>query len=93
MKTALLAAVFTCALAIPAFAFEGNSKGQGPQGQNFEQKKTEILQHFEQKITHIQAIKACVQAAKSHDDLRACKDKYPPPQNNGHQQNHGPQNR
>ena len=42
----------------------------------FAQKKAEILQHLAQRITRIQAEQACVQAATSHAELKACKAKF-----------------
>ena len=75
MKRALLAAaVLSLAFAAPAFAIEG---GQPPKDQalNFEQKKADILNNIDQRIAHMQNEKICVQAAKSHEDLKACWEK------------------
>jgi len=75
MKRALIAAaVLSLAFAVPAFAVEG---GQPPkdQAQSFEQKKADILKKIEARMARNQEEKSCVQAAKSHEDLKACWEK------------------
>lgn len=98
MKKAFIVAVLTCTLVLPAYAQQGPGaqgkqqqgpppQGQAQQGQNFEQKRSEILQHIDQRISNLQSFKSCVQAAKTHDDLRSCRQKYVP-QNQNQNQNH-----
>ena len=77
MRTALMTAAFICICAIQAGAADSNSNRQGA-GKNIEQKKAEILQHIQERITNSQAEIVCVKAARSHDELRACNEKYRP---------------
>ena len=77
MKTGLIAVALTGICVIPAYAADTNTNPQGA-GQNIEQKKVEILRHIDQRIANSQAEKVCVQAAKSHDDIKACREKYRP---------------
>lgn len=44
--------------------------------QAFEQRKARILKHLEQSIAKGQEAKACFEAAKNSDDLKACKSKF-----------------
>jgi len=85
MKATIMAVIFAGVCAIPAFAADNGNRPQGPgqgqgpgggQGQNYEQRKAEILKHIDQKIARNQEEKGCVQAAKSHDDLKACREKF-----------------
>lgn len=99
MKKELIAAAMAamiCVLAIPAYAIGGTvtqqgqvQQGQGQQGQgqgpDIEQKKSEILQNIDGRISRLQSMKSCVQAAKVHSDLKTCHEKYGPGNNgNGH---------
>lgn len=76
MRTTLLAA-FICICAIQATASDSGIDQHGG-GRNVEQKKTEILQHIQERITNSQAEMACVNAAASHEEFKACHDKYRP---------------
>ncbi len=76
MKRALTAAaVLSLAFAVPAFAAEGGQP-QNAQGATFEQRQANILKMLDERIASLQAGKACVQAAKSDDDLKACREKH-----------------
>jgi hypothetical protein len=75
MKTALIAAILTGALIVSAFAADSDTNPQGL-GQDFEQKKSDVLKHIEQRIARVQEEKACVQSAKAHSDIRACREKF-----------------
>jgi hypothetical protein len=77
MKTALIAAALTGICVITAFAADSSTNPQGS-GQNFAQKKAEILKHIDLRIANSQEEKVCVQAAESHDGLMACREKYRP---------------
>lgn len=77
MKKALAAVAFTVFCVTNAFAADTNIR-QNEHGKNFEQKKAEILNHIEQKIVREQEEKACVESAKSHDELKACWKKFRP---------------
>ena len=81
MKRAVIATlILSLAFALPAFAAESNAppKGTAP---TFEQKKAQILKRFDERSTKLQEEKACVQAAKNDNDLKACKAKFGPPSN------------
>ncbi len=77
MKTKLMTAAFICICAISASAAHSDSNHQ-----NIEQKKTEILQHIQERITNSEAEIVCVKSAQSHDELRTCKEKFRPPLKN-----------
>ncbi len=76
MKTIIIAAVLT-ACTVQAFAEIGTTDQKG-RAMSVEQKKAEILQHIQKRIANIQAEMACVNSAQSHEDLRACREKYRP---------------
>ena len=78
MKRALLMAVLlSLALVVPAFAAEsGSPTGSGP---SFDEKKTQILKHIEERNAKLQQEKSCVGAAKDDNDLKACREKFAPP--------------
>jgi hypothetical protein len=77
MKRAVIAvaAVLSLVFAVPAFAVEGirPSTGTVP---DFEQMKADHLKRLDDRINSLQEEKACAQAAKNQDDLRACRPKY-----------------
>jgi hypothetical protein len=75
MKRALIAAaVLSLSFAGQAVAAEG---GQPPnaQGATFEQRQANILKMLDARIAEIQEGKACVQAAKNDEELKACREK------------------
>lgn len=73
-RTFIAAAVLSLAFAVPVFAADG---GQPQKGQEpiFEQKQAEILKNIDARAAGLQEDRACVQAARSNDDLKACRDK------------------
>lgn len=75
MKTTMMAVSVSLLFAVSAFAIDGapQPKGVGP---NFEKNKADIISHIDQRIARNQEEKACVQAAKNHDDVKACRDKF-----------------
>lgn len=75
MKTALIAMAVSILFAVPAFSVDSTpqSKGVGP---NFEQHKSDIIKRIDERIARNQEEKSCVQAAKNHDDVKACRDKF-----------------
>ena len=75
MKTAIMAVSVALLFAIPAFAIDAapQPKGTGP---NFEQQKTDIIKRIDGRIARNQEEKSCVLAAKNHDDIKACRDKF-----------------
>jgi hypothetical protein len=85
-KIVLLAALFMAFIA-PTMAWSqsspGGNGGPPPQasgapggeagsGQNFQQHKAEITQHISEHIAEAQKRLSCVQAASSHEAMRAC---------------------
>ncbi len=89
MKTALIAAVFVGVCAVTVRAAEVNPVS--PSGMSLQQKKSEILLHIDQRIALSQEEKVCVQAAQSHGEFRACRDKYRPVKQHDGQRNGSPQ--
>jgi hypothetical protein len=77
MKRAVIAvtAVLSLIFAGLAFAAEGiqPSKGTAP---TFEQMKADHLKRLDYRIKSLQEEKACAQAAKNPDDMRACWSKH-----------------
>ena len=74
MKKAAIAVAISLALAGSAFAVDGGQSQNGP-GPNFDQRKTDILKMLDERASRIQEEKNCVQAAKNHEDLKACREK------------------
>lgn len=79
MRTAIITAAIISICAIQAGATDINTNKQGA-GQNIEQKKSEIVQHIQERITNSQAEISCVKAAQSHEELKICREKYRPAQ-------------
>jgi len=76
MKGAILvSAMLALAFAIPAFAVEGGQPAKAPEV-SFEQRKADMLDHIDRRITRLQDEKACIQAAKDRDELKLCWDKF-----------------
>ncbi len=72
---AVAVAVLSLAFAGSVFAVEGGQPQKGP-GPNFDQRKAEILKMLDERVATLQEEKGCVQAAKNHDDLKACRKKH-----------------
>jgi hypothetical protein len=76
MKRAIIAAVLlSLAFAVPILAAEGGQPPSAP-GKTFEQRQADMLKFVDERIATLQEGKTCVQAAKSDDDLTACKEKF-----------------
>jgi hypothetical protein len=76
MKKTLIAAVLLAlAFVVPAFAVEGNQPPPA-QGKTFEERQAHILKMIDERMAGLQEGKACVQAAKSDNDLKACREKH-----------------
>ena len=86
----LVAAVVTVIFSLPVFAADSTVRQGEGQGMSIEQKKSEILQHIDKRIANSQAEKVCIGAAKSHDELRACREKYRPQRPNDTRQGTSP---
>jgi hypothetical protein len=75
MKKTLIAAVLlSLTFVVPAFAVEGDKPPTAP-GQTFEQRQAHILKMLDERMAGLQEGKACVQAAKNDNDLKACREK------------------
>jgi hypothetical protein len=73
--TAIAAVVLSLAIAAPVWAAEGGQPPAGP-APNFDERKAEILKKLNEQMTSLQEAKSCIQAAKNHDDMRACREKH-----------------
>ncbi|NVN99659.1 MAG: hypothetical protein HXX17_10065 [Geobacteraceae bacterium] len=80
MKTKLGTLLLALLFSIPVFAAD-NQPQQGTPGQNFEKHKSDIIARIDKRIARNQEEKSCVQAAKNHDDIKACRDKLKEEQN------------
>jgi hypothetical protein len=49
-------------------------QGGQKQGQRFDQRKQEILQHLQTRVQITQAAISCVQTATNHEALRSCRE-------------------
>lgn len=79
---ALVIAAVVCICAVRAIASESAPEAKGG-ARSIEQKKAEILQHIQERIANSQAEMTCVKAAASHEEFKACHEKYrPSPQKN-----------
>jgi hypothetical protein len=76
MKKVVFAVVaLSLIVAVSAFAIEGNQPPKET-ALNFEQLKADHLKKLEERMSSLQQEKTCVQAAKSQDDLWACRSKH-----------------
>jgi hypothetical protein len=78
MKELTLAALISLCLAIPAVATDVGGPPQGAPSQDFQQTKAEILKRIDERLARIQQERVCVEAARSHEDARACREKFGP---------------
>jgi len=83
MKRAAIATlILSLAFALPAFAVESAEPAKGP-APTFEQRKAQDLKRLDERSTKLQDEKACVQATKNENDLKACREKFGPPHGPG----------
>ena len=75
MKKAMIAAIISLLIVAPVFADNSVQQPKGP-GPNFEQVKADILKRIDERIARNQEEKSCAQAAKNHEDLKACREKF-----------------
>ena len=73
-RTFIAAALLSFAFAVPAFAAESSQPPNAPK--TFEERQTNILKMLDTRIASLQEGRACVQAAKSDEDLRVCREKH-----------------
>ncbi|MEI7815883.1 MAG: hypothetical protein WCI45_01715 [Desulfuromonadales bacterium] len=90
MRTPLIISAFIFICAIESDAADPNIYPQGA-GKNIEQKRTEILQHIQERVTNSQAEITCVKTAASHEEFRACHEKYRPAPPKNDKRNQSPQ--
>jgi hypothetical protein len=76
MKRIVIAvAVLSLIVAAASFAADSGSAPKGA-GMSFDERKAEVLKNLDSRMSFLQEEKACVQTAKNHDDLRACRQKH-----------------
>ena len=76
MKNALAAAAMVASMvALPVFAADTNPQ-PATAAPTFEQRQAQMLKMIDERISSLQSGKSCVQAAKSNDDLNACREKH-----------------
>jgi hypothetical protein len=61
--------------AVPVFAADTNPQ-PGTAAPTFEQRQAQMLKMIDERIASLQSGKTCVQAAKSNEDLNACREKH-----------------
>jgi hypothetical protein len=70
-----VAAALPLVFAVPAFATDASQPSKET-GTNFEQMQADHLKMLDERLNSLQQEKACVQAAKNQDNLRACRAKH-----------------
>ena len=70
----LLAVGIAAAQTPPPGPEGGKPQGGHGRGQNFDQRKQEVLQHMQTRVQITQTAISCVQAATNHDGLHACRE-------------------
>jgi hypothetical protein len=78
MREVTLAALILLCLAIPAVATDVGGQPQARPSQDFQQAKAGILKRIDERLARIQQERACVEAARSHEDARACREQFGP---------------
>jgi len=71
--TLIIMALFATSTA--AFAVDSPPQGQG-KGPEFDKRKAEVVSRITDRIARNQEELSCVQAAKNHADLKACREKF-----------------
>ncbi len=77
MKTTMITTAVAILLAMPAFAANNAPQKQG-QTLSFPQRKAEILKRIDERITRSKQERACIQATKNNEDIKACWEKFRP---------------
>lgn len=77
MKKAIISGVaaLSLAVAVPIFAAE-ESQSSGDTTAQFERMKADHLRKIDERISSLQAERACAQAAKDPSELRTCRIKH-----------------
>jgi hypothetical protein len=74
-RIVIAAAVLFLVGAVSAFAADSGTAPK-KQGMSFEERKADIVKSLDTRISFLQEEKACSQAAKNHDELKACREKH-----------------
>lgn len=61
-----------CLFSLAAFA---DHHEEDDKGKTFEEKKANMLQHIDKRISNMNEMKSCVSAAADKDALKACREK------------------
>lgn len=69
------AVLFTFLSAAGSFGADTPTPSNAPD-QNFDQKKAGIIKHIDKRIQSLQKEKACIESAKNHEDVKACREKF-----------------
>lgn len=69
------AAVLSLVCAVPAFATDVSQTPAEP-APTFEQLKADHLKKIDERLNSLQKEKTCIQSAKTHEELRACRLKH-----------------
>ena len=77
MKTTMITTAVAILLAMPAFAVNNPLPKQG-QTLSFPQRKAEILKRIDERINRSKQERACIQATKTNEDIKACWEKFRP---------------
>ena len=75
LAAAVVLALAAATLAVPAFA-EMQEGSKDSKGMTFEQRKNAMLSRIDKRISTLQDLRGCVSGAKSHDDMKKCKDRF-----------------
>jgi len=75
IRAFLAAAIVASMFVVPVFAAE-SAPQQSTTAPTFEQRQAHMLKMIDERLSSLQAGKTCVQAAKSNDDLNACREKH-----------------
>jgi CHASE1-domain containing sensor protein len=75
MKKIAATLVILFSFTLAAAAADNAVQTQKTQETNFEQRKEMVLKKIDQRIARLQAAKACIQAAKSPEDTKACRER------------------
>lgn len=75
LGAAVVLALNIAALAAPALA-EMREDSKGSREMTFEQRKEMMISRIDRRISTLQELRGCVSGAKSHDDMKKCKDKF-----------------
>ena len=72
MKQTIIVAALLMAVST---AFAADTPTQGP-GQNIDNVKSDVIARINARIARNQVELSCVQSAKNHADLKACREKF-----------------